>query len=200
MHRNYNKLIRNIAIVLAVILVYKGYKWVFADESSNYPNLKGKQRVYYFNSKIFEDFSRKAPVSLEKAWLLGNKYGDSIIRKHPTKESELKEMSIQIIVDKYYVFSKSTDRILISRTFLKGIWVDSKTGECSYSLDEKCSIPYVGNGYSGKEDDFYDERNRKLNESYNIPYNDSIDFNGRPYSIIWDFWIREGIFRFPPKN
>ncbi len=102
-----------------------------------------KNIVIYYGTKEFEEFEKKSNVKLVKAWQIQKEYLE--------KNNQLSENWLFFVINDSYVFNSAVNP-KEAKVFLKGLWVDSKTGEVKLS-DSKIRLTY-GKAYNGDAKQF----------------------------------------------
>ncbi|WP_449387460.1 hypothetical protein [Chryseobacterium lineare] len=97
-----------------------------------------ENKIIYYDSKEFEDFEKKANISIVEAWRIQKEYSKE---KHQNPENWL-----FFIINDYYVFNSALTP-KEAKAFVGGVWVDSKTGEARFKKS-KIRLRYK-NGYNG---------------------------------------------------
>jgi hypothetical protein len=97
-----------------------------------------ENNIYFYGTPEFENYEKNAPVKLTEAWEIQKKYANL--------KNQIAENWLFFIVNDNYIFCSALNPIQ-SRAFLKGIWVNSKTGGVRYNnLDQNLKYKKAYNG------------------------------------------------------
>lgn len=105
---------------------------------SNEEKFLQENKVYYYDTKDFEEFEENAPIKLNRAWQIQKEYSK--------KNGQTPENWLFFVVNDNYVFSSALNP-KAAFVFLGGIWVNSKTGEAK-KVNSEVTLKYK-NVYNG---------------------------------------------------
>lgn len=102
-----------------------------------------ENKIIYYGTTEFKKFEKNAPIKLDEAW--------NIQKDYAKKNNQISENWLFFSINDYYVFNSSLNP-KESKTFINGIWVNSKTGEVRQN-DSKIMLNYK-NAYNGDGEKF----------------------------------------------
>ena len=86
-----------------------------------------KNKIIYFGTNEFTKFEANAVIKIDSVWKIQKKYAE--------EKNKSPENWLFFIIDDNYVFNSSITP-KESKTFIRGIWINSKTGEAKYNNSE----------------------------------------------------------------